>query len=180
MDVIVDVSVNLREEMLAHKLDVCLMLGPVSDYRIESEPLCELDLAWVVHPDLDIPRQGLITENDIRRFPILTFGQKTRIYTEIERHFSDIGSDRSTIYASSSLLACKRMVLDKIGVACVPDAMARQLKKEFGLRILDFGWRPSTQVYTVSYPARPKHPLVKDIAKIASAVAARNVLAPQI
>ncbi|OED45892.1 hypothetical protein AB838_22085 [Rhodobacteraceae bacterium (ex Bugula neritina AB1)] len=179
VDVIVDVSVKLREEMFAHKLDVCLMLGPVSDYRIENVPLCELDLAWVAHPDLDIPASGSVSEKDISRFPILTFGQQTRVYREIERHFASEGSGKTTIFASSSLMACQRMVLDKIGVACVPAPMARQLESEFGLRVLDFDWAPSSQVYTVSYPAMPQHPLVEDIAKISREVAARNVPDPE-
>ncbi|MEO1102654.1 MAG: LysR family transcriptional regulator, partial [Pseudomonadota bacterium] len=50
VDLTVDISVNLREGLLARQLDLALLMGPVSHFEVENIALPEVPLTWLRQP----------------------------------------------------------------------------------------------------------------------------------
>ena len=51
VEIDVDDSLSLRERMLANGIDLGLMMGPVSDFRVENIPLPSFEMCWFGSPE---------------------------------------------------------------------------------------------------------------------------------
>lgn len=51
IEIDVDNSLNLRERLMANAIDLGLMMGPVSDFRIENVSLPSFEMGWFRSPE---------------------------------------------------------------------------------------------------------------------------------
>ena len=163
----VDVSLNLRNGLLDRGIDLAVLLGPVSEYTVENIDLPSFDLAWYAAasaPKCDDPA-------DYLRRPVLTYARNTRPYREIKRLlFESVGAE-SSIFPSSSLSACFKLVEADLGVAALPRALGQALVAAGRIREFDPGWTPSPLCFTASYLAEPSSPIAETTANLAAEVA---------
>lgn len=168
----VDISINLRNALLNHSLDLAILLGPVSEYSVENVELPGFDLAWYVScraERCDDPSLYL-------RRPILAYARHTRPFRELrELLFERIGPDVA-MFPSSSLSTCFRLVEDNLGVAALPRALGREYVETGRIREFNPGWVPPPLRFTASYLAEPKSNMVETAARLAQEVAERFAL----
>lgn len=163
----VDVSINLRAGLLNREIDLAILLGPISDYSVDNIRLPGVDLAWYAAANT----AGQMTEADYLSRPVLTYARNTRPFRELkEMLFERVGPGVS-LFPSSSLSACFRLVEANLGVAALPRLLGETLVAEGRIREFDPGWVPSPLQFSASYLGEPKSHLTETAARTALEIA---------
>ncbi len=171
VDITVDVTVNLRKELISRSLDLAFLMGPVSEYSIENLELAAFPLAWIASSKLGIPAKKKITLDQLVQFPLLTYARNTRPYTELSKHLREHSDEPARIFPSSSLAACKRMVVDGIGIGTLPIRMIEDELSKNVLTEIAYGWKPMDLEFTASFASEPYNPIAEKAAALACEVA---------
>lgn len=171
LDLTVDISVNLRDALVARQLDLALLMGPVSHYGVENIPLPDVPLTWLRRPG------GAAV--DFRATPVLSYSRQTRPYREVTALLlSQIGPG-VRVYPSASLSASIKMIAAGIGVGAFPADLAVERIEAGEIEPFDPGFCPGPLVFTASYSADPRNVLIEQCAALAAKIAARwNPAAP--
>lgn len=163
----VDISINLRAGIMNREVDLAILLGPISDYSVNNIALPGFDLAWYAAASAPSAVSGA----DHLSRPVLTYARHTRPYRELkEMLFERVGPNVS-LFPSSSLSACFRLVEANLGVAVLPRALGRDYVAAGKIKEFDPGWVPSPLQFTASYLGEPKSHLVEHAANAALEVA---------
>lgn len=167
----VDISVNLRAGLLNREIDLAILLGPVSDYAVDNIELPGFDLAWYAAADApkDIAEGGYLTR------PVMTYARNTRPYRELKEMLLERAGPGVSLFPSSSLSACFRLVEANLGVAVLPKVLGQEIAVEGRIREFDPGWVPSPLQFSASYMGEPKSHLIETAAKAAFDVAVDHV-----
>jgi len=171
VDLTVDITINLRDELVARSLDLAFLLGPISESSIANFDLCTFPLVWAASPALGLPKRKTVSEEDLARFPIITYARHTRPFVEIQTRLRETAEIPPRIFASSSLAACLRMTVDGIGIGSLPERMIGAELTDGSLHKVSAAWKPADLGFTVSYPVEPWSPLVEQAAALAREVA---------
>lgn len=169
IEINVDVSTNLREQLLDREIDLAILMGPISEASVLNIELPAYRLAWYVAAGAATPEGGdpaLVASR-----PVITYARNTRPHRELKRELYDRVGAGVQIFTSSSLLACFRLVEAGLGVAALPHALGRDLETRGILRTFDPGWTPSPLLFTASYLGDPKSHVVETAAHLARAIA---------
>jgi DNA-binding transcriptional LysR family regulator len=167
----VDLTVNLREELVSRALDLCLLNGPISNFNITNVELGSVPYLWVASP-----RLGL-TGSDIATFAshtILTHARNTRHFVELSAHFRDSFERPVRIVPSSSLAASLQMTLDGLGIAPMSRTLVETLLESGELVEFPYEWKPTALIFTASYAHTPASFLLKRAAELAGEQAAHQ------
>ena len=163
----VDISLDLRESLMGREIDLAILLGPISEYTVDNIALPGFDLAWYVAASAPVeadPRAHLSR-------PVLTYARNTRPYRELrELLYEHVGPDVS-IFPSSSLSACFRLVEADLGIAALPRALGADYVAAGRIREFDPGWGPPPLRFTASWVAEPRSHLIEFAARTAQEVA---------
>ena len=166
----VDISVHLREGLMNREVDLAILLGPISEHKVNNIELPGFDLAWYAAASRDDPFEAA----DLKR-PVLTYARNTRPYRELkEMLFERVGPDFS-LFPSSSLSACFRLVEADLGVAVLPRALGREYVEAGRIVEFDPGWVPLPLQFTASYLGEPRSHLIETAAKTALDVATEYI-----
>jgi len=171
VDVVVDVTVDLRDELIQHGLDLAFLMGPISEYRVENIDLPAFPLAWVCSPSLPLARRTPLGLDDLADYPIITYARTTRPYAELHRKLTVASDKIPRLFPVSSLSATLRMALDGVGVATLPISMIGDHVSEGALTTLDCDWTPSELVFTASFTTDPPNATAQRAAEMARDVA---------
>ncbi|MCC4800052.1 LysR family transcriptional regulator [Enterovibrio norvegicus] len=173
IDVTVDVTSNLRHDLLDRTLDLAFLMGPVSEPSVTNLPLCSYPLAWVASPSIALPDSVESLEH-LAPWPIITYARNTLPFCEIKEHVAQADVSGVHFFTSSSLSACLRMTADGLGVATLPMAIAAPEIASGRLRIVECNWTPSPLEFTASFMRAPLNGAAQEAAKLATKVAARH------
>ncbi len=163
VDLTVDISLNLRSELLERKLDLALLMGPVSEFSVENVKLPSFDLHWY--------RSVANEQTDLSEIPVISYSSKTRPYRELMSELSRRVGPKSRVFASASLSASLKMIAAGIAVGPYPRTLANDFLETGQIVEFDPGFRPSPLEFTASYLSEPRSFLVENSAKIARDVA---------
>ncbi len=163
----VDISINLRNGLLNREVDLAILLGPVSEYSVDNIELPGFDLAWYIAADT----APVTDPTDYFAQPVLTYARHTRPYRELKELLFKHAGPGVSLFPSSSLSACFRLVEAKLGVAALPRALGAPYVAAGKIREFDPGWVPSPLRFSASFIADPKSHLVETAAQIALEVA---------
>lgn len=159
----VDISVNLRAAVLNREIDLAILLGPVSEPTVNNIELPAFDLSWYAAAN----KETTACDADLLSRPVLTYARDTRPYRELkEQLFERIGPD-ATLFPSSSLSACFRLVAADLGIAVLPRVLGTEYVVAGQIREFDPGWVPPPLRFTATYLGVPKSHLVETAAKLA-------------
>ncbi|EBA15320.1 transcriptional regulator, LysR family protein [Roseobacter sp. SK209-2-6] len=165
----VDISLNLRAGLLDGEIDLAILLGPVSEYSVNNIDLPRFPLSWYA-------AATALEEADPADYlkrPVLTYARNTRPFRELkERLFEQVGPEVS-IFPSSSLSACFRLVEADLGVAALPRVLGKDIAAAGKIQEFDPGWVPSPLQFTASYLSEPKSHVAQTAAELAREVALR-------
>jgi DNA-binding transcriptional LysR family regulator len=168
----VDISSNLREALLTRQIDLALMLGPVSEFTVDNVELPDFELAW--YASATNPPAGPVAGFGL---PVITYARHTRPFRELKALLMERVGPNASIFPSSSLSACFRLVEAGLGVAALPEVLGRPLVEDQRLQVFDPGWLPPPLRFTASYIAEPRRHVVEEAARLAqeSALAYRGI-----
>ena len=170
IEISVDISINLREQLLGREIDLAILLGPISDYTIDNVILPDVELAWFRAPG-GSPDDPV----DLSAIPIATYARNTRPYRELRAAlFARFGPEIS-MFPSSSLSSCFRMVEAGLGVGALPVLLGAQLERDGKLVRFDPGWTPEPLRFSASYLGEPRSHLIETAAHLAGEVARQQV-----
>lgn len=169
IELTVDVSTTLTKLLLDGSIEIAFLLGPISDPEAVNHHLATVPLVWVASPELGISKKRIPISSLADR-PILTYARNTTPYNEISRAFSRSSDRPARIFASSSLAACRRLVLDGVGISALPRALISDDLKTGTLNIIDTDWYPSGLTFTASYPITPHKPELLAAVELAKSI----------
>ena len=162
VEISVDISINLRDRLLGREIDLAILLGPISDYIVDNVPLPSVPLAWFRSTLGD--QSAPINFNEI---PIATYAKNTRPYRELKSAmFERFGADIS-LFPSSSLSSCFRLVEAGLCVGALPVNLAEGLVEAGKLAQFDPGWVPEPLQFSASFLGEPNNYLLSAAAEIA-------------
>ena len=178
LELYVDLSVNLREQLVARELDIAFLLGPVSEPSMVNQALCAYEMVWVAGPAMTLP-PGRLTLEAMAKVPIVTFLRQTRPHLQIRQALSRPDLPTPRISGSSSVATMIRMAEDGVGLAAVPLDIVRSQIEDGRLRLVDTDLPLASLVFTSTWPATPPNPLAQLIGRLAddAAKGSRNVVA---
>lgn len=165
VELIVDATVNLNKELLAHNIDIAILLGPVSEPAVINHVICEYPLYWVASPELGLDATS--STHAFTRWPIITYARNTVPYYEIHRHFTEQKIHPVQYYSVSALSASVKLVESGVGVATLPKEVIKEQLEDGRLTIIDSDWTPNPLTFTVSYITTPDSLLIEEAVKVA-------------
>jgi len=168
IEIVVDISTNLREALLTRSVDLALLMGPVSEFSVDNMPLPAFDLAWFCAREAQLPDdpRALFLNN-----PVVTYARNTRPYRELKTALYERYGPGVSLFPSSSLSACFRMVGADLGVAALPRTLGTAEVEAGRVRLFDPGWHPDALHFTASYLGEPPNFLSRAAAAAAQEVA---------
>lgn len=148
----VDISINLREDLLRNAVDLALLMGPVSDYRVDNIDLPQFPLTWFRAGHVAIPDDP---EDLLRDHPLVTFARGTRPYRVLKTVMLERYGPGALLFGSSSMSAAFRMVAAGLGIGALPVALAADYLRSGEVRTFDPGWQPDPLTFTASFLREP-------------------------
>lgn len=167
IEINVDISINLRAALLDREIDLAILLGPVSDFSVDNIELPGFDLAWYRAVGQDMPDK---TDSYFAR-PVITYARNTRPHRELKAELFERVGPGVTLFPSSSLSACFRLVEAGLGVAALPRALGAGYVAAGRITEFDPGWHPQPLRFSASYMGEPRSPIVTTAAQTALKIA---------
>lgn len=168
VSVTVDISANLREQLLARSLDLAVLMGPVSEFTVENKVLPCFELSWYRSARVESANDNLPKQ------PVICYAKHTRPYREISDELLQRYDPEVRLFPSSSLFACMKMIEAGLGVGAMPRLLGDAACQRGELQSFDPGWVPPALHFTASYVSTPRNLLAEQVADIAAVVAARH------
>ncbi|MEO1197051.1 MAG: LysR family transcriptional regulator [Pseudomonadota bacterium] len=160
IEIDVDISRQLRDRLFSNAIDLALMMGPVSDDRVENVALPPFEIAWFRAPDHRHLRPDAGA-------PVITFSRDTRPHRQLKEALAERYGPGSTLFPSSSLSACFRMVGIGLGVGALPKALAKPYEDAGEVEQFTLGWCTEPLQFTASFLAGPEATLRRNAADVA-------------
>jgi len=159
VEVTVDISLNLRETLLARGIDLAILMGPVSEFSVDNLTLPPFEVSWFKAVSRD--------KVDLGSTPVVSYARNTRPYRQLRTELTRRHGSGARIFPTSSLLAGFQMVVAGLGVGALPRALATDYLNSRQIMEFDPGWKPATLNFTASYLTEPKSFLAEGAAEIA-------------
>ena len=125
VELTVDVSTGLRDELISRSIDLAFLMGPISEFSVTNLDLPSFALDWYIAAHLAPERPGPeAAEALFARLPVITYARNTRPFTEIKAYLYTQVGEGVRLFPSTSLAACIRMVEDGVGIGSLPVSLA--------------------------------------------------------
>ncbi len=170
IEISVDISLNLREQLLGHEIDLAILLGPISDFTVDNVVLPDVPLAWFRAPGVAADDQVNLAE-----IPIATYAKHTRPYRDLRSAMFERYGPEVSLFPSSSLSSCFRLVEAGLCVGALPVSLARGAVSSGKLVQFDPGWVPEPLQFSASYVGEPRNHVVEAAAEIARGIALKGI-----
>ncbi len=166
IEISVDISLTLREQLIGREVDLAILLGPISDFTVDNVVLPNVPLAWYRSASGDTS-----TPVDLSKIPIATYAKNTRPYRELRLEMFERFGPEISLFPSSSLSSCFRLVEAGLCVGALPMSLAREPVLAGRLVQFDPGWTPQPLQFSASFLGEPRNHLIEAAAGIAKSVA---------
>ena len=167
IEITVDLSVNLEQQLLARSLDLAILMGPISDFSFDNTVLPSIDLTWFCAPG----RQN----SNLNTMPILSYSRHSRPYLELRHEMTNRYGNDFKIFSSISVTAGLEMVAAGIGVGVFPRQLGMKLIAEGRIVEFDPGWTLEPLIFTASHLGDPRSELCAQAAALAVKVAKKSI-----
>lgn len=180
LDMVVDITPSLREQLLSGTIDIAMLVDAVEDPRAVNQTLCGFPLGWLARPDIDLPDRPLKLR-ELARWPLLSFSYSTSVSAALREAFARTGVPGLRLWGSASVTTMARLALDGVGISVMQPVMVRQELAEGRLRLLEVEdvALPPVNFY-VSYLRKPNSYLAGLVAGLAHEIAAQIEKAEEI
>ncbi|QTD45343.1 LysR family transcriptional regulator [Ottowia testudinis] len=175
LEIEVDNTHVLREHLLARRLDLTFLLGPLPDAPVENLPLSSYPLAWVAHASRDFGPEPVALAR-LMDGPIITYPatsaphQAVRSMLAAAARAAGLGLPR--MYGSASLSTIVRMVMLDIGVGVVTPLILERELAEGVVRVLSVAGPPLPELrFGAAWQRDNGNPSAAVVARMAAEVA---------
>lgn len=171
IDIAVETTPVMRTQLLAHQIDLAILLAPVDDLQVSHLPLCRVPLAWVASPQLALGAEPVSLKR-ITQHAVITYAAGTQPYVAVRRMLGGSRGKAPQMYGCASLSAAARMVQDGIGVGVIaPMVLERELTSG-RLRIIEVNSEPLPELqFAAAWLRDAESQVPATIARIAAEVA---------
>lgn len=171
MDIQVDTSTVLKEQVNSHQVDLAFLLGPMSEPNVHNLELCEYPLHWMASPRLGLG-PGPVSLKRVGEWPVITYAATTDPHKEVQMRLRAAGVDPVRMYGSSALGVIVRMAQDGIGTAVAALVTAQRALREGTLTVLQVEGPPLSPLhYTACWRSGPADLLPRMVAQAAQRIA---------
>ncbi|BAL24219.1 LysR family transcriptional regulator [Azoarcus sp. KH32C] len=115
----VDLSVSLRDKLLADEIDLMIAPSAVNDTRFSSVPVGKVENVWMAKPGMIESRRPLRL-HELAAHRLLTQGDKSGTGLLYERWFKGLGVKPSNTLTSNNLIALIGFTLSGLGISYLP------------------------------------------------------------
>ena len=174
IEIEVDTSNVLRNQLMSRHIDLAFMMGPNDDPRLESLALCEYPLAWVCSPSLGLGKPPF-TLTTIAQHPVITYASASQPYRYLRALFQKNVTVQPRMYGSASLSIIAKMTRDAIGVAVIAPVILHKELSEGSLRLINVQCDPLPSLqFMACWAQGPDAEVARTVALMAQAVAVAN------
>lgn len=170
VELTVDLSHSLDTALGNHALDLTIQTAPFTTPTTHEIDLGQYGYAWLADAKLADRLSGKIKVADLVALNLLTHARHTQAFIELSQHAKENGLKTSQFVSSNSLSSCLQMAIDGLGIALLPEAMARHEIKIGRLMILNVDWVSSPLRFAARYHADKGPRFVEQAAKIAAEI----------
>ncbi|MGJ4953615.1 LysR family transcriptional regulator [Bradyrhizobium sp. HKCCYLS20291] len=170
LEIEVDVTPNLHARLLAQEIELAFALGSPSASGIRSRVLCDYPISFLASPALGFG-DGLVTAEQMARFPIITFPRKTQPYDNVRSLFHRPHLPPMRLHASASLATVIHMAIEGLGVAVIPAAIVANELATGRLQELKTNLRIPPLTFTASWLSSPEMVAIERVAELAARTA---------
>ena len=163
LELTVDITANLRDDVVARALDVAFLMGPVSEPTVANVALPPFPLTWL--------RRAGSGPTDLGAVPVISYARGTRPWHELARELTRRHGPGARIHSSASLSAALRMIGEGLGVGPYPVELAGAALAAGTIEAFDPGWIPAPLDFTASWPTEPEDQLTRRAIDLAVRVA---------
>lgn len=159
LEVSVDLSHNLREQLINRTIDLAILMGPITEHTINNINLPSFELGWFHAPALIRP--------NLTTTPIITYHQDSNLYQHIKLELIKRYGTSGDLFPSGSLSASFKMVEVGLGIGILPKMLAQPMLEAGTIVEFNPGWEPKGMYFTASYIAEIDDTVAKTAAQIA-------------
>ena len=170
IDLTIDISPIMREQLVRGELDIAFFLGPVSEPQFTNLPLCTLPLVFAAAPDLPLEAEEPLGIEAVRKFPIITYPKTTSPYPLLRELLSSPNAPPPRIFGNSSLTTITRMTRDRIGISVIPRAVIEKEIADSVLRVVRTAFDIPPHVFVATYPRALSGGLAGPLAALAQKI----------
>jgi DNA-binding transcriptional LysR family regulator len=172
LELTVDITPNLRDELIARELDLAFLLGPVAEPALHNRPLSVYPLVFVASPTLKLGR-GPLTAQRLAEFPILTYPRHTRPTIELDEMIRRKTGRVPRLVCSGALAPNIRLAIEGMGIALLPAVLVQEeVKKKALVLVKTKDLELSPLRFTATYYGLAPAPNTEAVATLAEEVAA--------
>ena len=132
----VDLSVGLREKLLAEELDLIVVPDVFPDPRFTTSHLASVESVWMCSPSL-LPGKRRLTLRELARQRLLVQGDKSGTGILYDRWFKSLGVALPTVTSSNNMIALIGMTVAGLGYSYLPRECLSQLVRARTLAIIE-------------------------------------------
>ncbi|OZG71889.1 hypothetical protein BTA51_17945 [Hahella sp. CCB-MM4] len=167
LDIEVDVSRNLRENLLKGALDIVFLLGPIQEPNVCNFDLASYPLNWIASPRLPLHGRPL-SLHEVARYPVITYPKNTLPHMAIRDLFTEAKMKNFKIYGNTSLSAMVRLCAEGVGVGVIPSRVIGRELENHELELIEVvGGELPEMSFTISYMQTADAHLLKAITELA-------------
>jgi DNA-binding transcriptional LysR family regulator len=165
----VETTPVLREQVLSHRLNLAFLLGPLLSPQLENIPICKYPLAWIASPKLGLNNK--VSLEQVCEYPIITYSAASAPHHFVRGLITASGIHAPRMYGSASLSVVVRMTLDAIGVAVITPTFLKAELSEGRLCLLNVTASELPELaFTASWAKGPDEHIARALAKLAEEV----------
>ena len=168
-------AANAAVALLADRVDLAMLLGPVPQAEVENVDLCRFAVRWVASPRLRLPA-GPLELRDLAAHLILSFPEGSAPHRSVQGLFHGTGLHEVRFHALQSMATAVRLACDGVGVAALPPAILGQELAQGVLVLLETAEELPPLRFTASFKRRPDDALLERMAQMARTAAAEFCL----
>ena len=122
IELIVDLSINLRARLLSGDLDIGLLVGELSRPEFEDQSLGFVEQRWMCSPSLGVPATD-VTAEMLVRWPVFTHTRGSDHFRAMQHWFEAEGVRPERLHGCSSLATMVAMTVAGLGISVLPAGM---------------------------------------------------------
>lgn len=174
IEIEVDTSNVLRNQLMSRHIDLAFMMGPNDDPRLDSLPLCDYPLAWVCSPRLRLGKPP-VPLSVIAKHPVITYSSASQPYRFLRAMFQKNVPTPPRMYGSASLSIIANMTRDAIGVAVIAPVILNKELSEGSLRLLKVEGDPLPSLQFIAcWPSGADAEIARTVGLMAQEVATEH------
>jgi DNA-binding transcriptional LysR family regulator len=156
----------LLDEIRKHRLDLAIIMAPVSHTGIRLISLGEEELVFIIHKHHALSCTPEITPDDLASVPFVLYESKTAMQTLIDNFSRSLGVELQVIMRMENPEAIKALVRSGLGASILPVGAVSNLTRADSLRLLRVKGHPLfRQLAVVTLDANPLPNAIRELEK---------------